>query len=219
MTTSKSMKTRFFFGLMIALLIIPSIAIGFRLIFVPMDTALALARELSIFAAAALLLAYVKFGERQPWSSIGLQKISCGQAALATTAGLVACAVATVAGILLIQVLALPFGGSSGGYKPGLWMLSLIVLRAGIVEELCFRAYAISRLEKLTQNRMLIVGLPLVIFAAFHANQGLGGVLLAFLLGAVLTWVYLWKRNLWINMAIHFLVDFIPNVLLASVLN
>lgn len=37
-------------------------------------------------------------------------------------------------------------------------------------------------------------------------------------LGGVLSGLYLWKRNLWVNMSVHFLVDFIPNVLLAGVL-
>jgi membrane protease YdiL (CAAX protease family) len=33
-------------------------------------------------------------------------------------------------------------------------------------------------------------------------------------MGAVLTALYLWKRNLWVVIASHFLVDFIPNVVL-----
>ncbi|MEO7935025.1 MAG: CPBP family intramembrane glutamic endopeptidase [Dokdonella sp.] len=193
---------------------IPLIAIAFRVAFVPLDSMLVIARELSIFAAAALLLVLVRRVEGQPWSSIGLRSITAGKAVVTVVIGLLACAAATVIGILLIQTLGLQFGGSTASFKPGPWLMCLIVLRAGVVEEFCFRAYAISRLESLTSRRVLSVGLPLVIFAAFHASQGLGGVLLAFLLGGVLSCLYLWRRNLWVNMAVHFLVDFIPNIVL-----
>lgn len=206
-------------GLVLALVIVPMIAVAFRLAFVPMNFSLVFVREIAMLAAAGLVLVFVRKIENQPWSSIGLISTSTKQFALGTTVGLVACAVATVVGILLVQALALPMGGAAGAYKPGVGLLSFIVLRAGIVEELCFRGYAITRLEALTHSRVIAVGLPLLIFAGFHASQGVGGILLAFFLGGVMSWLFLWKRNLWINMTVHFLVDFIPNVLLANVLN
>lgn len=216
MSLAKEMKPSVLVGLVLALVAIPFIPIGFRSVFVPLDSMLVLARELSIFAAAALLLVLVRRGERQPWSSLGLCRISAGKAASTIVLGLLTCAAATAIGLLLIQALGLQFGGSGNSFKPGLWLMCLIVLRAGVVEELCFRAYAISRLESLTSSRILSVGLPLVIFAAFHASQGTGGILLSFLLGGVLSWLYLWRRNLWLNMTVHFLVDFIPNILLPN---
>jgi len=42
----------------------------------------------------------------------------------------------------------------------------------------------------------------------------MAGVAIAFVLGAVLTGFYLWKRDLISNILAHFLVDFIPNVVL-----
>jgi membrane protease YdiL (CAAX protease family) len=35
-------------------------------------------------------------------------------------------------------------------------------------------------------------------------------------IAGVLTALYLWSRNLWANMAIHFLVDFVPNILVPA---
>lgn len=213
--TSKSWTVA---GLLLALFGIPLIATGFRLAFAPLSPELTVARELAIFAGAGLLLWLVRRGEGLPWSSIGFRRLAPGRSALAVLLGLLACVAATAIGLGLIQVAGLPFGHTAPAIKPSLWVVTLVVLRAGIVEELCFRGYAITRLETLTGNRWLAVGLPLLVFAAFHTTQGAGGMLLALLLGGVMSWLYLWKRNLWVNMAVHFLVDFIPNVLLASLL-
>lgn len=213
--TSKSWTSA---GLLLALLGTPLIAMGFRLAFAPLTPGMTILRELALFAAAGLLLLLVTRGERLPLSSIGLRPMPLGRGLLWVFLGLLVCAVVTVLGLLLIQATGLPFGHSSQAVAPSLWITCLVVLRAGVVEEIGFRGYAIERLEALTGNRWLAVALPLVIFAAFHSTQGLGGMLLALLLGGVLSALYVWKRNLWVNMGVHFLVDFIPNVLLAGLL-
>ena len=89
-----------------------------------------------------------------------------------------------------------------------------MILRAGIVEESFYRGYAIERLTALTGSRSIAVALPLVVFALFHYRQGAGGILAAFILGAILSGLYVWKRDLIANIVAHFLIDFIPNVLL-----
>jgi membrane protease YdiL (CAAX protease family) len=91
---------------------------------------------------------------------------------------------------------------------------TLTVARAGLAEEVFYRGYAIERLEALLPNRWLAALIPLLCFTAFHYRQGLAGVFVALVLGAILTALYLWKRNLIANIIAHFLVDFIPNVLL-----
>ena len=42
------------------------------------------------------------------------------------------------------------------------------------------------------------------------------GVVLALVLGSIITGYYLWKRDLLAAMFAHFLVDFVPNVLLPA---
>jgi len=91
----------------------------------------------------------------------------------------------------------------------------LVVLRAGGVEELFYRGYAIERLQFLGLNRWWAGVSPLLIFGIGHATNGWANVVLA--LGAVLTAVYLWRRDLAANMIGHFMVDFI-SVLLARFL-
>ena len=61
------------------------------------------------------------------------------------------------------------------------WALVLVVIRAGFVEELFARGYAIERLEALTGSRIIAIGLPLILFAVFHYRQGWAGVTIALL--------------------------------------
>ncbi len=97
--------------------------------------------------------------------------------------------------------------------KLPLWLVFLVVLRAGVVEELFYRGYAIERLQALGLNRWLAGLIPLFIFAFAHGTNGWANVLLALALGAVLMVVYLWRRDLLANMIGHFLVDFLGVVL------
>lgn len=71
-----------------------------------------------------------------------------------------------------------------------------------------------ERLEKLTRSKWVAAIVPLRCFAAAHFKGGLPGVPVALVLGATLTFFYMWKRNLAANMVGHFLIDFVPNVLL-----
>jgi membrane protease YdiL (CAAX protease family) len=73
----------------------------------------------------------------------------------------------------------------------------------------------LERLSSLTGSKAAAVILSLVPFALLHyPGQGWAGVLVSFAAGGVLTWFYLWKRDLKANIIAHFLVDFIPNVAL-----
>jgi membrane protease YdiL (CAAX protease family) len=93
------------------------------------------------------------------------------------------------------------------------WVMLVVIIRAGFVEELFYRGYAIERLQSLTGSRIFAAGISLLIFAVAHYRQGRAGIIIALLIGAVLAGVYLYKRNLWITIVVHFLGDFIPNIL------
>jgi membrane protease YdiL (CAAX protease family) len=87
------------------------------------------------------------------------------------------------------------------------------VIRSGIVEEPFFRGYAIERLEAIGCGRVLSAAIPLAIFAATHWTGGIPNVIVALVLGAVLTLFYLWRRDLAANMIGHGLSDFLGLVL------
>jgi membrane protease YdiL (CAAX protease family) len=54
---------------------------------------------------------------------------------------------------------------------------------------------------------------PLLIFGLAHWTGGAANILIALVLGGILTAFYQWRRDLLSNMFGHFLVDFAANVL------
>ena len=204
-------------GLAVALVGLPAITIGWRLLMPdPLGAGSIVLREISILVMVGLLLWLVVAGEKKPLSSIGI-----GPAPLWRSLGWgLACAALMVVGIAaaigLIQVLNLHQDPSGARIAPSLWITTLVVIRAGIAEEICYRGYAMTRIESLTGSRWIAAIVPLGLFAAFHYRLGAAGMLIALVLGAILTGFFLWKRNLVANMFAHFLIDFVPNVLLAG---
>jgi membrane protease YdiL (CAAX protease family) len=72
--------------------------------------------------------------------------------------------------------------------KLPLWLMTLVVLRAGVVEEFLYRGYAITRLEGLGVGRSWSVAIPLVIFSvAPHWTGGWADIVIALALGSILS--------------------------------
>lgn len=101
--------------------------------------------------------------------------------------------------------------GSAALEKLPLWLITLIVFRAGIVEELFYRGYARERLRLIGLGRIWSIAIPLVSFG--HWPGGVPNILIAFAAGLILTGFYLWHRDLTANMIGHGLVDFVANIL------
>lgn len=202
-------------GLAIALFAIPAASLAFRLAgFTRGDSNAVVVRELVVLSLVGLLLWIVRAGERLPYSSIGLKSQPFGSALIWTLGTLLAFAAAVFVSLgLLLPALGLTYG-SSAGPAVSLGVTLLVVLRAGVAEEVFYRGFAIERIEALTGSRTVAAIVPLILFAAFHYSQGVAGVIIALCVGAVATAIYLWKRNLIILIAAHFLIDFIPNVLI-----
>jgi membrane protease YdiL (CAAX protease family) len=167
-------------------------------------------KESLIWLCVIALLLIIRCGEKLPFSSIGIGTSKWWKSLLW---GLVLAAVCfLVAGVLV--VLTHYTGGSVGEAfsRLPLWLVTLIVIRAGVVEELFYRGYAIERLEALGLNRYLAAAIPLVIFSVGHWTGGWANIVIALALGAILSGFYLWRGDLVANMIAHFLVDFIGNV-------
>jgi membrane protease YdiL (CAAX protease family) len=202
-------------GLVIALFGIPAVNLIFKLAgFTRSDDNAIVVRELAILALVGLLLWIIRSGERLPLSSIGIRRQPIGPAILWTLVAMVAFAVALFFCLgLLLPALGMTYG-SQGGPAVSLAVTTLVVMRAGIAEEIFYRGFAIERIEALTGSRIVAAIVPLVMFAGFHFSQGMAGVIIAFFVGAAATAIYLWKRNLLILIAAHFTLDFVPNVLI-----
>ena len=205
-------------GLGIALLGLPIVVEVWRHVVAARTAQNIVVRELIVFALVAVLLYIVRRKERLGWDSVGLNRPKLGNTALWVFLALLGVAVAITIALGAIHLFGLRFGSADARTFEALplWVRVLIFVRAGIAEELFYRGYALERLQTFIRNHWVAVGLPLVIFATFHYTQGAGGVLIAFLTGAVMTAVYLRKRNLWVNMIAHFLVDFVPNIILPA---
>src|SRR4051794_1994692 len=215
MTTTQS-RAWTLAGLAIALAGAPVLLIAQRLITGPIaGVPQILARESLLFVLAAVLLLIVVRGERLPLSSVGLKSHRLGQTALLTLGIFVALGVGVAVALLLLHVAGLPTPNVPG-YKPPAVVLTLVMIRAGILEELFYRGFAIERLEWLTRNKWVAGIVPLLFFTAGHIKLGISGMVAAFVLGGILTLAYMWKRNLIANMGGHFLIDFVPNVLLPA---
>src|SRR5438094_4510879 len=168
-------------------------------------------KETLLWVSAITLLFIVGRGERLPLTSIGLGTSRWWKSILW---GLVIAVASAAAGGVLAGLTGYGHGpGSAAFEKLPLWLITLIVLRAGVVEELFYRGYAIERLQAVGLKPAWAAGIPLVIFALGHWTGGAANILIALVLGAILRAFYLWRRDLVANMIGHGTVDFVANVL------
>jgi CAAX protease family protein len=171
----------------------------------------AILKEALIWTSAAALLVIVRHGEHLSLRSIGLGTARWWASILW---GLVISVVSATAVGGLAYLTGYGHGpGSAAFEKLPLWLITLIVFRAGMVEELFYRGYAIERLQMIGLGRFWSITIPLVIFSLGHLSGGAANVLIALAAGAILTGFYLWRRDLVANMIGHGLVDFVANVL------
>jgi uncharacterized protein len=206
-------------GLAMALLAAPIFMAIFRLFAGESHSNLqVLGRELGIWLCVVVLLWIVRRREELPLTSIGLRVDRPMRSLLrGCLLGLLVLAV-TVGLYLLLQQLDIPLGKDRADlFHPSLWVVTLVMLRAGLAEEIFYRGYAIERLQILVGGKIVAGLLPLMLFAAAHYRQGLGGVIAAFVLGGVFTVFYMKFRDLLANITAHFLADFVLNVMLPLV--
>jgi uncharacterized protein len=180
--------------------------------FVPEITfASAVLKEALIWVSAVTLLVIIRRGERLPMRSIGLGTARWWMSIL--WGFVIAIVSATAVGILAYLTGYGHGPGSAAFEELPLWLITLVVFRAGVVEEFFYRGYAIERLQMIGLGRFWSVTIPLVIFSLGHWSGGAANILIAFAAGAILTGFYLWRRDLAANMIGHGLVDFVANVL------
>jgi membrane protease YdiL (CAAX protease family) len=168
-------------------------------------------KESLIWVSAIALLLLVRRGENLPLTSIGIGTSPWWKSILW---GLVLAIICAAVGLGLAVLT--KYGHSPAAEalaKLPLWLITLIVFRAGVVEELFYRGYAIERLQALGLSRYWAAAIPLLIFSLGHWTGGWANIVIALALGGVLSAFYLWRRDLVANMIGHFLVDFVANVL------
>lgn len=167
-------------------------------------------REAIFWILTVLLLAYVRFAERRPLASIGLRRPD-GKTFPLGLAG----AIVMVAGMAVIYLVIFPALGLSMN-EPAtvalratpLWFRVILILRAAVFEEIFYRGFMIERLSELTGMRWLAASISFSAFTLAHLNGwAWPHLMIAGFGGAVLTVLYLFRRDLVSNMTAHFLTD------------
>ena len=168
-----------------------------------------LAFELIVWAWVAGILLYVARVERRPLSSIGFRVPGVKDWITAIFAGILI--LALLALLTLVVFPALHWSESSQEssiLSLPYWLNVLIVVRAAVSEEILFRGYPLERLEELTGSRAIAGVVTCAVFTLDHISfWGWHHIFIAGSAGAALTVLYLWRRNIWVNMIAHFMVD------------
>ncbi|MGD8897124.1 MAG: CPBP family intramembrane metalloprotease, partial [Acidobacteriota bacterium] len=95
-----------------------------------------------------------------------------------------------------------------GNLPAAIAMVLILPLTAAIPEEIIYRGFLIGRLETLfgglSAGPVLAVAVQCLVFALIHFSWGIGGMLLAGIMGAIWGTAYmLCGRNLWIVIMAH----------------
>lgn len=169
----------------------------------PFRTSLGLALHWLNFGALILI---VDRAERLPASSIGIRPLDWWTVAFGVIAGILI----TIATGVLVQLLRLSADTTYVGHLQALpfFVRLLLVITAGVFEETLYRGYAFERLAAIWRSRWLAAAITLAFFTAMHAPaMGWGNLLPVGIEGALITLLYLWRRNLVLNILAHSTVD------------
>jgi membrane protease YdiL (CAAX protease family) len=212
MLTDESKRRRStWIGLAIALFGLPVSRQAVTYFYPTLTFSAAIWKESLIWICAIALLILIRRGEGLPLTSIGIGTSRWWKSVLW---GLLIAVVCAVVGGLLAALTKYGHGESAEAFsKLPTWLIAVICVRAGIVEELFYRGYAIERLQMIGMNKYVAAAIPLIIFSVGHWTGGWANIVIALALGAILAAFYLWKRDLVANMIAHFTVDFVANVL------
>jgi membrane protease YdiL (CAAX protease family) len=167
-------------------------------------------REVVFWVLTLVLLAYVLLVERRPLSSIGLKRPSWKTAVFGVLGALVM--VGGMAFIYLVIYPALGLSPREHGMAAvtalPLWLRVLIVVRAAVFEEIYFRGFAIERLTEILGSQWGAASISFVAFTFEHLGYwGWAHLMIAGFGGAILTGLYLWRRDLGANIIAHLLTD------------
>ena len=164
----------------------------------------------------AALIAIVIFWERRALASIGLRPIRWWTVPLGLLAGVVITFVsgALVSGLRLssdVQFVtylqSLPFGTRL-----------LLALTAGVFEETLYRGYALERLTMIWGSKWAAAVVTVTLFTLAHLPVvGIAHLLPVGIVSLFVTLLYLWRRDLILNMAAHATIDAI-GLLLAPII-
>jgi membrane protease YdiL (CAAX protease family) len=167
-------------------------------------------REGLFWLMTLLLVAYILFIEKRPLSSIGLTRPAWKSFVFGLAAAVIMFGGAAAIYLVVFPALGLkPNQAGLGAIQSTpFWFQALVVLRAPIFEEIYYRGFMIERLTEMTGLRWLAALISLTAFTFAHLSYwGWTTLIVVAFQGAILTILYLLRRDLSANMLAHFLVD------------
>ncbi len=164
-----------------------------------------------------VLLMLILLWERQPLSSIGIRKTTARDAFWGFIGFLAGGAIISVT---MPIVSALGLSTTESGVRRlaelSIGLRVIIVLTAGITEEIQYRGYVI---ERLTGRLGLSAAISWILFVLLHIwFWGLGGALQIGLASVVLYALYFWRRDLLACILMHVLNDAVALLLIPIIL-
>jgi uncharacterized protein len=154
----------------------------------------------------AAMIAIVVFGERRSLASIGLRPIRWWT----IPAGLLAGVVITLLSGALVSALRLSSDVQFASYLQSLPFVTrlLLALTAGVFEETLYRGYALERLTMIWGNKWAAAVVTVALFTFAHLPVvGIAHLLPVGIVSVFVTLLYLWRRDLILNIAAHATID------------
>jgi membrane protease YdiL (CAAX protease family) len=158
------------------------------------------------WANLAAVVAIVILAERQRPASIGLRPLRWWTLPL----GLAAAAIILPAAGFLAEAVGASADTRFAAFLQSLPFMTrlLLVLTAGIFEETLFRGYALERLASWLGNKWWAGAVTVAVFTAAHIPAvGLSHLLPVFIVSVLITLLYLWRRDLVVNIVCHITID------------
>ncbi|HEV7777939.1 MAG TPA: type II CAAX endopeptidase family protein [Luteibacter sp.] len=161
----------------------------------------------------AAMLAYVRRVERRPLSSIGFRRPGTKNVVIGILAGVLITVTLGTMYLVILPALHLndeviaTTNGSALMATP-FWWRFISTIRAAVSEEVLFRGYAMERIEALSGSRVVALLVSCAVFTLAHVSAwGWSHELIVAVGGLAFSLLYLWRRNLWVNIIAHFIVD------------
>jgi membrane protease YdiL (CAAX protease family) len=160
--------------------------------------------------ATLVLLAYVALVERLPLSSAGLRPLSWRDALIGAGGGavLILWTVVIYLSLFPILILSISLSHTPNTLQMPLWYRFILVTRLAFADEFLFRGYAIERLNELGLGKWIAGAISLALYIAVHWSSWnpVESIAMCFT-GTALTGLYLWRRNVWVNMIARWMAE------------
>ena len=208
--TPKTNRTPALIGLALAL-VLALVSIG-RVV-APGDTLGAIVvREAIWWGYTAVILLWLRFGERAPFSAIGIGRLTWKGLGFGVAAAVLLMVVQAVHLAVIAPLFHLDTAQfeQHRGQLAGLpiWFRLALVVRAAVFEEILYRGFLIEKVRQVTGSTPLAALVSIATFTYGHLS-GWGAVQLipVAMAGTILALLYVWRRDLTSNMIAHFITD------------